>query len=295
MLETRNLGTVTVEAVVYGASSIEGIGMGGQILGDRYQVERQLGKKAGRWTLKARDIQTDSPVILKVLFLDDGLNATDLRLFKREVDALKLLDHTATPRYLGYFEMAMPTQDQAMVLVQSYVDGVSLETYLGQSRTFNAAEVVAIAQATLEILATLHGSDPPIIHRDIRPSNLLLQPGLPVATAKVCLVDFGTVKALSANATAITMIGTDGYSPPEQSTGRVLAVSDLYSLGATLAEALTGKPPLTMQTQGLRIRFEEFADVTPDLTAWLKQLLAPSLESRWQSAQAALAALSQLG
>ncbi len=269
--------------------------MGGQILGDRYQVERQLGKKAGRWTLKAQDIQTDSPVILKVLFLDDGLSATDLRLFKREVDALKLLNHEATPRYLGYFEMEMPTQDQAMVLVQSYVDGVSLETYLGQSRIFRETEIVAIAQAALEILDTLHRHDPPIIHRDIRPSNLLLQPGLPVATAKVCLVDFGTVKALSASTTAITMIGTDGYLPPEQSAGRVLATSDLYSLGATLAEALTGKPPLKMQTKGLRIRFEEFAEVTPDFATWLKQLLAPSLDKRWESAQAALAALKQLG
>ncbi|MEM9118877.1 MAG: serine/threonine-protein kinase [Cyanobacteria bacterium P01_F01_bin.56] len=268
--------------------------MGGQILGDRYQIERQLGKQAGRWTLKARDLQTDSLVILKVLFLDDGLNETDLRLFKREVDALKLLKHESTPRYLGYFEMAMPTQDQAMVLVQSYVDGVSLQTYLSQSRTFNEAEIRAIAQAVLQILATLHSHHPPIIHRDLRPSNLLLQPGLPVATAKVYLVDFGTVKALSANTTAITMVGTDGYSPPEQSAGRVLATSDLYSLGATLAEALTGESPLKMRTKGLRIHFEEFANVTPDFAAWLKKLLAPSLESRWPSAQAALTALNQV-
>ncbi|WP_204138181.1 serine/threonine-protein kinase [Halomicronema sp. CCY15110] len=268
--------------------------MGGQILGDRYQVERQLGKKAGRWTLKAQDIQTASPVILKILFLDDGLDATDLRLFKREVDTLKLLKHEATPRYLGYFEMAMPTNDQAMVLVQSYVDGVSLQTYLGQSRTFGEVEVREIARQTLEILDTLHSHEPPIIHRDIRPSNLLLQPGLPVATARVCLVDFGTVKALSASTTAITMIGTDGYLPPEQSAGRVLATSDLYSLGATLAEALTGQSPLKMRTKGLRIHFEDFVDATPDFVAWLKQLLSPSLENRWQSAQDALVALNQL-
>ena len=268
--------------------------MGGQILGDRYQVERQLGKKAGRWTLKAQDIQTDSPVILKILFLDDGLDATDLRLFKREVDTLKLLSLETTPRYLGYFEMEMPTKDQAMVLVQSYVDGVSLQTYLGQSRIFRESEVIEIARQSLEILDNLHHHAPPIIHRDLRPSNLLLQPGLPVATARVCLVDFGTVKALSANTTAITMIGTDGYLPPEQSAGRVLATSDLYSLGATLAEALTGTSPLKMRTKGLRIRFEEFVEVSPDFAAWLKKLLAPSLENRWQSASEALVALKQL-
>lgn len=268
--------------------------MGGQILGDRYQVERQLGKKSGRWTLQAQDLQTDQSVILKVLFLDDTLTATDLRLFKREVDALKLLKHEGTPRYLDYFEMAMPTQDQAMVLVQSYVEGVSLKTYLSQSRIFSESEILAIARPVLSILDHLHHHDPPIIHRDIRPSNLLLQPGLPVATAKVFLVDFGTVKAFTAGNTAITMVGTDGYLPPEQSAGRVLAVSDLFSLGATLAEAFTGHPPLKMRTKGLRIRFEEFADVTPDFTLWLKKLLAPSLENRWQSAQEALTALDQI-
>lgn len=265
--------------------------MGGQILGDRYQVERQLGKKAGRWTLKALDLQTEAPVILKVLFVDDSLTATDLRLFKREADALKLLNQAGTPRYLGYFEMEMPTRDQAMVLVQSYVEGVSLQTYLSQARTFNESEIIAIAQAALNILDSLHRSDPPIIHRDIRPSNLVLQPGLPVATAQVFLVDFGTVKAFTSGNTAITIVGTDGYLPPEQSAGRVLAVSDLYSLGATLAEALTGQSPLAMRTKGLRIQFEDFAAVTPDFALWLKKLLAPSLEHRWPSAQEALTAL----
>ncbi|MGF1459375.1 MAG: serine/threonine protein kinase [Leptolyngbyaceae cyanobacterium] len=265
--------------------------MGGQILGDRYEVERQLGKKSGRWTLQARDLQTDELVILKVLFLDDSLTPIDLRLFKREVDALKLLNHQATPRYLGYFEMEMPTQEQAMVLVQSYVEGISLQSYLSEARIFSESEVVKIARAVLSILHHLHTFEPPIIHRDIRPSNLLLQPGLPVEIAQICLVDFGTVKALNASNTAITMVGTDGYAPPEQSAGRVLAVSDLYSLGATLAETLTGKPPLEMRTKGVRIRFEEFVEVTPTFTLWLKKLLAPSLDHRWDSAQAALASL----
>jgi serine/threonine protein kinase len=269
--------------------------MGGQILGDRYQVDRQLGKKSGRWTLKARDLHTDDWVILKVLFLDDDLKATDLKLFKREVDALQLLNHEATPHYRGYFEMALPTTDQVMVLVQTYIDGVSLKTYLAESRCFSQTEVIAIARQALNILDSLHHHEPIIIHRDIRPSNILLQPGLPVESAKVFLVDFGTVKALSAGNTSITMVGTDGYLPPEQSTGRVLAVSDLYSLGATLAEALTGRSPQSMQTKGLRIQFAEYAEVTPEFARWLKKLMSPSLDRRWPSAQAALDALTEIG
>lgn len=268
--------------------------MGGQILGDRYEVEYQLGKQLGRWTLKARDLQTQDPVILKVLFLDDNLRPTDLKLFKREAEALKLLDHEATPHYRSYFEVELPTQDQAMVLVQTYVEGVSLKTYLAESRTFTQAEVIAIARQTLEILAHLHQSDPTIVHRDIRPSNILLQPGLPMATAKVFLVDFGTVKSLTTGNTSITQVGTDGYLPPEQATGRVMAVSDLYSLGATLAECLTGLSPRQMQTKGLRIQFQDHVTLSPDFSQWLRKLVSPGLDHRWPSASEALTALANI-
>lgn len=268
--------------------------MGGQILGDRYEVERQLGKKSGRWTLQARDLQTHESVIIKLLFLDDTLNATDLKLFKREVEALKMLHHPATPQYQGYFEMELPTQDRALALVQSYIEGVSLKTYLSEARCFSQAEITTIAHQVLGLLDTLHNQSPSIIHRDIRPSNILLQPGLPVATAQVCLVDFGAVKSLTSGNTSFTMVGTDGYLPPEQAGGRVLTISDLYSLGATLAESLTGIAPSQMQTRGLRIRFEEHAEVTPSFAQWLKKLLAPSFDHRWASAAEALAALSSI-
>ncbi|NER81826.1 MAG: serine/threonine protein kinase [Leptolyngbya sp. SIO1D8] len=268
--------------------------MGGQVLGDRYEVERQLGKKSGRWTLQARDLNTQESVILKLLFLDDSLTATDLKLFKREVEALKLLRHPATPHYQGYFEMELPTQDRAMALVQSYIEGISLQTYLSESRKFTQAEVIEIARQVLGILDALHTHSPSIIHRDIRPSNILLHPGLPVNSAQVYLVDFGTVKSLTSGTTAFTMVGTDGYLPPEQAGGRVLAVSDLYSLGATLAEALTGIPPSQMQTRGLRIQFEEHATATPEFAQWLKRLLSPSLDRRWESAAQALASLKTL-
>ena len=229
-----------------------------------------------------------------MLFLDDNLTATDLKLFTREVEALKLLKHPATPHYQGYFEMELPGQDRAMALVQSYIEGVSLKTYLEDAQTFDQHEIVVIARQALSILDTLHTQSPPIIHRDIRPSNILLQPGLPVESAKVCLVDFGTVKSLTSGTTAFTMVGTDGYLPPEQAGGRALAVSDLYSLGATLVEGLTGIPPSQMQTRGLRVQFEEHAKTTPDFANWLKKLLAPSLEHRWSSAKEAIAALDTL-
>ena len=266
--------------------------MGGQILGDRYEVERQLGKKSGRWTLLARDLQTQDLVILKVLFLDDSLKATDLKLFKREIEALKLLTHPATPRYLSYFEMELPTQDQAMILVQSYIEGLSLKQFLAEGRILSEADAIAIARQVLSILDSLHHHSPPIVHRDIRPGNILLQRHVPTPTAQVYLVDFGTVKSLNSGNTSFTIVGTDGYLPPEQAAGRVLAVSDLYSLGATLAECLTGLSPTQMQGKSMRIQFEEYVNLSPGFAQWLKQLLTPSLDRRWPSAQVALEALN---
>jgi serine/threonine protein kinase len=268
--------------------------MGGQILGDRYEVERQLGKKSGRWTLEARDLHSQERVILKVLFIDSELNATDLKLFTREVEALKLLRHPATPRYLDHFEISLPQNAKAMALVQSHIEGKSLAAYLKENRTLTEAEARAIAHKVLSILAHLHRQSPPIVHRDIRPGNVLLHPGLPAESAKVFLVDFGSVKSLTPGTTAFTMVGMDGYIPPEQASGRVLAVSDLYSLGATLVESLTGTNPGRLQTKGLKIEFEDHATLSPGFTQWLKGMLAPSLEFRWESAEKALAALNAL-
>ncbi len=268
--------------------------MGGQILGDRYEVERQLGKKAGRWTLKGRDLETQMAVTIKLLFIDDTLDETDLRLFKREIEALKLLHHPDTPRYLDYFEMTLPQEAQALALVQTFVEGQSLRAYLLEGERINESQAIALAHRLLAILVDLHGSKPPLIHRDIRPSNLLMRSWPIGARADVALVDFGSVKSLSPGSTAFTQVGLDGYVPPEQAGGRVLAASDLYALGATLIEGMTGVSPGQLQHRGLKIEFEEHLTLSPPFQAWLKQMIAPSLDHRWPSAAVALEALEAI-
>jgi serine/threonine protein kinase len=268
--------------------------MGGQILGDRYEIKRQLGKKAGRWTLEALDLQTQVLVILKLLFLDDSLSATDLRLFNREMDALKLLDHPATPRHLNSFEITLPLDGTALALVQSHVPGKSLADYFQESRVFTQTEVETIAHQALLVLVQLHQQSPPIIHRDICPSNLLLQGEPSDANFAIALVDFGSVKSLNTSTTSFTVVGSGGYTPPEQAGGRVLAASDLYSLGTTLAEAVTGLTLHELQGGKFRIRLQDHCQVSEPFATWLQQLMAPSLDYRWASAQKALTALENL-
>ncbi len=264
--------------------------MAGQILGDRYEVERQIGKQTGRWTLLARDLTTQERVVIKLLFLDDTLEWDDLKLFEREVETLKSLSHPSIPRYLGFFEQQLPN-DKALALIQTYVEGKSLEQCLQEQRIFTEAETKQLAKALLNILIYLHGQHPPIVHRDIKPSNILL------ANRQAYLVDFGSVKSLksSGDTSAFTVVGTYGYMPPEQFSGRAIPASDLYSLGATLTAMLAGMHPSSLPHRGVKFDFEKIADISPAYAEWLGWLTNPNLEQRAKSAQAALQALEQGG
>ena len=262
--------------------------MAGQILGDRYEVERQIGKQTGRWTLLARDLTTQERVVIKLLFLDEALEWDDLKLFEREVETLKALSHPSIPRYLGFFEHQLPN-DKALALIQTYVEGKSLEQCLQEQRIFTEAETKQLAKALLHILMYLHGQQPPIVHRDIKPSNILL------ANRQAYLVDFGSVKSLkgSGDTSAFTVVGTYGYMPPEQFSGRAMPASDLYSLGATLTTMLGGAHPSSLPHKGMKLDFEKIADLSSTYAEWLGWLTDPNIEYRARSAQEALAALEQ--
>jgi serine/threonine protein kinase len=261
--------------------------MAGQILGDRYQVERQIGKQAGRWTLLARDLTTQEQVVIKLLFLDEQVEWDDLKLFEREVEILKSLSHPLIPRYLGFFEHQLPN-DKALALIQTYVEGKSLEQCMQQGRIFSEPETKQLAKAMLNILVYLHGRQPAIVHRDIKPSNILL------SNRQAYLVDFGSVKAISgSDSTAFTVVGTYGYMPPEQFSGRAVPASDLYSLGATLVALLTGTHPSSLPRRGTQLDVQQIPNLSPEFAEWLGWLTTSTLDQRVKSAQEALQALEQ--
>lgn len=268
--------------------------MPGQILGDRYEVEQQFGKKLGRWTLLARDLRTEDPVILKLLFMDEDTTPDELRLFQREIEALQTLAHPATPKYLEYFEIDLPKDGKALALVQSYIDGLSLQQFLQQNRQLNETQALWVAKSILELLCYLHDRQPPIIHRDIKPSNILLTNSH--HHLNVYLVDFGSIKSLNSYSdhTSFTLVGTDGYAPPEQMGRRAVKASDLYSLGATLVTAITGIEPANLPRRGMHIEVETIVNTNPAFAKWLKQMADPNLDRRFKSASEALAELEQL-
>jgi serine/threonine protein kinase len=213
----------------------------GERFGNRYQIEQQLGKRAGRYTLLARDLQTQEQVVIKRLSFGEDFEWEDLKLFEREAATLKTLNHPAIPKYLDYFDLDLPS-GKGFALIQTYIAAPSLEEHVRLGRSFSEAELVELATALLEILRYLHERAPAVIHRDIKPSNILLGDRTGNSVGPVYLVDFGSVQAAQSSGT-VTVVGTYGYMPPEQFGGRGVPASDLYSLGATLIYLATGRHP----------------------------------------------------
>ncbi|MEG3895917.1 MULTISPECIES: serine/threonine-protein kinase [unclassified Microcoleus] len=266
--------------------------MTSKILAERYEVQRQLGKQTGRQTLLARDLQTQELVVIKQLFLGSDFEWQDLKLFEREAETLKALDRPAIPRYLDYLEIDEP-DTKGFALVQTYVEGKTLEEHLRSGRTFSENEVKELAKSLLEILIYLHEQNPPVIHRDIKPSNILLHSRSGHSVGQVYLVDFGSVQNQAAKfGGTITVVGTYGYMAPEQFGGRSVPASDLYGLGATLIYLVTGLHPAELPQQDLRIQFaDRVTHLNSNLIDWLEWMTEPSWEKRLSSAGEALRAL----
>ena len=261
------------------------------ILGQRYEVQQQPGKQPGRQTLLARDLQTEELIVIKLLSLGNDFEWQHLKLFEREAETLKALSHPAIPRYLDYLEVDSPNNKE-FALVQSYVEGKTLEQHLKAGRTFSEAEVKELATALLKILHYLHEHDPPVIHRDIKPSNILLTNRSGNSVGQVYLIDFGSVQTIAAQeGGTITVVGTYGYMPPEQFGGRATPASDLYSLGATLIYLITGRHPTELPQKDGRIQFQQVANLEATFRDWLEWLTEPSLNRRLTSAREALQAL----
>ena len=267
--------------------------MNREILANRYEVQQQLGKKAGRRTFLATDLVTGKSVIVKLLAFSSDFEWDDLKLFEREAQTLKSLSHPQIPAYLDYFEVNS-SRYKGFALVQTYIPAQTLEQYLQAGRKFTEIEVKEIAKAVLEILIYLHELNPPVVHRDIKPSNILLGERSGNSVGTVYLIDFGSVQTvLAAEAGTRTVVGTYGYMPQEQFGGRTVPASDLYSLGCTIIYLVTGTNPADLPQKDFRIQFQQVANLSPNFAKWLEQITEPSLEKRFSTATQALRDLKQ--
>ncbi len=209
----------------------------GTVLQGRYAIERLLGGGGMGMVYLARDQRlANRPCAIKEMvdhFIDQAQRIEANEYFAREADTLAQLKHQAIPAITDRFELA-----NRHYLVMEYVEGRNLEEELAaRGEPLPEGLVIDIARQLCDVLAYLHGLVPPIIYRDMKPSNVMLNPN-----GRVVLVDFGIARLFKA-ARKGTMIGTLGFAPPEQYQGLVDPRSDIYSLGATLHYVLTGRDP----------------------------------------------------
>ena len=264
-----------------------------------------LGKGSFGTTYACERPEMGDEVALKVLTLREMRDWKALQLFEREAKTLKGLSHPAIPAYVDYFEVDSE-RDVKFCLVQKIAPGASLQSLVDGGWRPTESEIVAVAEQLLEVLGYLASLRPPVLHRDVKPGNVLLDR----ATGTVSLVDFGATAeaAVTAafelmeegsayqSAVGSTVVGTFGYAAPEQMMGVPSAVSDLYSAGAVVLFLLSGRAPSTMPSARLRVDFRGVVTIqNPRLGAVVARLLEPTPEDRFASARDALAALSADG
>ncbi len=202
-----------------------------QILRQRYRIQSLLGQGGFGAVYRAFDLN-----LARVCAVKENLDAaaTAQQQFQSEAYLLSRLRHPSLPQIYDYF--IEPNGSQ--YLVMEFVEGVDLANLVRQHGKLNQADALLWSAQILDALAYTHSRQPPVIHRDIKPQNIIITP-----RQRAMLVDFGIAKNLVAG--QATMTGaravSPGFSPPEQyGRGTTDARSDLYALGATLYFALTG-------------------------------------------------------
>jgi len=256
------------------------------VLQNRYKLERQLNENPARQTWLAEDLEVGDRVALKLLALGGTIRWEELKLFEREAQVLKHLDHPSIPKYRDYF--SLDEQTLWFGLVQDYIPGETLKQKLRAGK-MSPQQAFSVAAEVLEILNFLHNLVPPLLHRDIKPSNLIWG-----EDDRIYLVDFGAVQARPNRPGAtFTVVGTYGYAPIEQYGGQAVPASDLYALGATLVHLLTGVSPAELPQEDVQLQFRDRLppQIDPPSIVWLEKLVQPSLKRRFSSAKEALEGL----
>jgi serine/threonine-protein kinase len=225
------------------------------VLEGQYRIERPLGRGGMATVYLARDVRHDRPVAIKLLEPEMTTPRTAER-FLREINITAKLQH---PHILTLIDSG--ARDGLVYYVMPHVEGESLRERLQWERQCEVGIAAAIGRQVATALAYAH--DQGVIHRDVKPENILLSAG------QAMLADFGIARAIwDSGRQVITVagetLGTPGYLSPEQAMGSpdVDARADLYSLGCVLFEMLAGRPPFEAETIG-RVIQKHLAEPAP--------------------------------
>lgn len=260
----------------------------GRLLDGRYRIVQKLGQGGFSETYLAEDTRVMNRQVV-VKHLKPSSNHPDLlreakQLFAQEAEVLANLGrkHPQIPDMLAYFE-----ENQEFYLVQEYVRGHTLGEEIANVEKFTEAEAIKVLREVLMVLKFVHENQ--VIHRDIKPSNLMRRS----EDGKIVLIDFGAVKQLSAmvvntegQPSVTRIVGSPGYMAVEQQSGRPRFSSDIYALGITMIQALTGRrlEEIGIDNETNELDWKKGVKVNPKLAAILDKMVRFNFADRYQTA-----------
>jgi serine/threonine protein kinase len=257
------------------------------IIDNRYQLRSLLGEGGNGVTYLAERLTDKQAVAIKMLSLQHLDDWKHLDLFEREAQVLAQLNHPQIPKYLEYFHVDTD-KDRVFYIVQQLAPGKPLNEWVKDGWCASEAEIKNIIKQLLDILQYLQTNTPPLIHRDIKPQNIIRN-----SDGQIFLVDFGSVQNIYHDTImrSSTVMGTYGYMAPEQFRGQVVPATDLYSLAATALYLLTRRSPADLPAERLSIKFKHQVQISESFANWLETALSPDVGDRFPSAHVAQKAL----
>jgi len=259
----------------------------GRKLGNRYEVIERIGGGGMAVVYRALDTLLNRHVSIKVLRAQFSTDEEFVRRFRREAQAAASLSH---PNVVNIYDVGMENADEYYIVME-YVDGMTLKEVIQERAPLAVAEAIDIAKQICAALGHAHENN--IVHRDIKPHNILIG-----KDGRVKVTDFGIARAITSNTITQdgSVLGSVHYFSPEQARGGVTDVkSDIYSLGVVLYEMVTGELPFSGETpisvalKHLQDHFVEPRQINPALPQSVENIVLKALTKdplvRYQSAR----------
>lgn len=267
----------------------------GQTLDNRYRIDKIIGVGGMAVVFRAFDILAGRNVAVKILKDDIARDEVSVKRFINESKAVSMLSH---PNIVTIYDVSV--RSDAKYIVMEYIEGITLKNYMLKKGKMETGEILSMIEQVLGALEHAHQKG--IVHRDIKPQNIML-----LKNGIVKVTDFGIAKLPNAETVTVkdSAIGTVFYISPEQASGsKIDARSDIYSLGVMMYEMATGKLPFTADSP-VSVALMQINDTArpvreenPDIPLGLSQIIERAMnkdpELRYQSAGQMLRQVSRL-